>query len=143
MKYTYRLISLALLAIVISGFGGCGRTTADNTTPSEPGLTDVVIEAVPTTPQAEVKEFSIIAKNWEFQPSTITVKQGDLVRLKVKSVDAEHSLAIPDYQIDVNLPPNEEKTVEFVADQVGTFKFRCAVFCGEGHKAMTGQLIVQ
>ena len=91
---------------------------------------------------SEIKEFTMVAKNWEFAPSTITVNQGDTVRIKVKSVDVEHSFSLPDFKINVDLQPNQEKTIEFVADKKGEFSFKCAIFCGSGHREMKGKLII-
>ena len=90
-----------------------------------------------------VKEFTMTAKNWAFVPSTITVKKGDKVRIKITSVDIEHGFALPDFNINVDLQPGQTQVVEFVADKTGTFNFRCSIPCGEGHREMRGVLIVQ
>src|SRR3989344_5066198 len=92
-----------------------------------------------TTP---VKEFSMIAKKWQFDPSTINVKQGDKVRLKIKSIDVTHGFSLPDFNVNENLEPEKEVVVEFIADKKGEFSFFCSVFCGEGHSGMKGKLIV-
>ena len=93
-----------------------------------------------TTP---VKEFSMIAKKWQFDPSTINVKQGDKVRLKIKSIDVTHGFSLPDFNVNENLEPEKEVVVEFIADKKGEFSFFCSVFCGEGHSGMKGKLIVE
>ena len=36
----------------------------------------------------------------------------------------------------------ETVIVEFVADRAGTFNFTCAEYCGTGHAAMKGRLVV-
>src|SRR3989344_1497102 len=92
---------------------------------------------------AEVSEFSIVAKNWEFDPAEITVNKGDTVRLLITSVDVDHGFAIPEFGVSEKLSPGEEVTVEFVADKTGEFTFFCNVFCGSGHQEMRGRLIVQ
>src|SRR3989344_8662207 len=84
------------------------------------------------------REFSIVADEFTFTPSTISVKRGDKVVLKVLSKDVEHGISIPDFAVNVVLPVNQEKTIEFVADKQGTFDFRCSVFCGSGHSRMRG-----
>jgi len=93
-----------------------------------------------TTP---VKEFSMIAKKWQFDPSTINVKQGDKVRLKIKSIDVTHGFSLPDFNVNENLEPEKEVVVEFIADKKGEFSFFCSVFCGEGHSGMKGKLVVE
>ncbi len=93
--------------------------------------------------ETEPKEFTIEAKQWEFIPSTLTVKQGDLVRLKITSTDVTHGFSLPEFNVNENLEPGRTVTVEFVADKKGTFSFACSVYCGAGHGSMVGQLVVQ
>lgn len=95
------------------------------------------------TGSAAVKEFKITAEQWEFSPATITVNQGDRVRLVVTSPDVDHGIAIAEYGINQIVPKGETKTVEFTADKSGTFTFYCSVRCGSGHGSMRGQLIVK
>jgi len=92
---------------------------------------------------SEMKEFSLIAKKWEFEPSVITVNEGDMVKLKITSIDVDHGIAIPDFDINVDLNVNEEVEVIFEADKVGTFSFTCSIYCGSGHIDMTGTLIIK
>ena len=93
--------------------------------------------------QGIVKEFSMIAKQWEFVPEIIEVNKGDTVRITVTSTDVAHSFSLPSFNINERLTPDEPVTIEFVADKVGTFPFRCNVFCGSGHSAMAGTMVVQ
>jgi len=94
-------------------------------------------------PNTSVKEFTMTAKQFDFDPATIKVKQGDKVRLKIKSVDVAHGFGLPDFNVSVDLAPGQEQTVEFTADKKGTFTFFCSVFCGSGHPDMKGKLIVE
>ena len=96
-----------------------------------------------TTITNPVKAFSLIAKKWQFDPSTINVKQGDKVRLKIKSIDVAHGFSLLDFNINENLEPEKEVVVEFIADKKGEFSFFCSVFCGSGHSGMKGKLIVE
>jgi cytochrome c oxidase subunit 2 len=91
----------------------------------------------------EVKEFDMTAKQWEFDPPTITVSQGDLVRLNISSIDVSHGFAIPEFGVNQRLEPNNTATVEFSADKKGTFRFFCSVICGAGHSDMSGTLVVE
>ena len=95
------------------------------------------------TDSGEIKEFTMIAKQWKFEPNTITVNQGDLVRLKIISIDVAHGIAIPDYSINEYLSPGQTINIEFTADRKGTFRFACRVSCGVGHSGMMGKLIVK
>lgn len=90
-----------------------------------------------------VKEFTMTAKQWAFDPEVITVKKGDNVRIKIKSIDVSHGFALPDYGFDQNLEPGKEVVVEFIASKKGEFTFFCSVMCGEGHEGMKGKLVVE
>lgn len=100
-------------------------------------------EDVASTRQAEVKEFKITAKQFQFEPSTIEVNKGDKVRLIVTSIDVPHGIAISEYGINERLEPGKPVTIEFTADKEGGFTAFCSVFCGSGHSNMKGKLIVR
>ena len=89
-----------------------------------------------------VKEFDIIAKQWEFIPSTIEVNQGDKVILNVESIDVNHGIVISSFGINEMLSPRDNVKIEFTANKKGTFPFDCSVSCGRGHYGMVGKIIV-
>ncbi len=91
---------------------------------------------------AGVHEITVTAKNYEFSPSPIHVKQGEHVRLLVTSTDHEHGLKLAAFNIDQKLPKGEQVKIEFTADKVGTFPITCSVFCGFGHRKMKAELVV-
>jgi cytochrome c oxidase subunit 2 len=93
-----------------------------------------------TTSASEIR---ITAKKYDFTPNVITVRKGDRVRLVITAQDRDHGIKIEAYRIDQKLPKGEPVTVEFVADQAGTFPFQCSQFCGLGHKNMKGTLVVE
>jgi cytochrome c oxidase subunit 2 len=126
---------------VISADGADAESpTEDNLSEIEKGVKEISTKPTPST---AVKEFTITAKTWEFTPGTITVNQGDKVRLKITSLDVTHSFMLKDYGLNVKLEPNQTQIIEFTADKAGTFGFRCGVPCGEGHSSMDGTLIVK
>ncbi|MDO8642482.1 MAG: cupredoxin domain-containing protein [Candidatus Woesearchaeota archaeon] len=96
-----------------------------------------------TVPTGAVKEFTITAQNWEFSPATIRVNEGDTVVIHARTIEGIHGLLFPDFNINKRLDPGEEVTIEFVADKKGIFPFACSVYCGNGHTAMNGILIVE
>jgi cytochrome c oxidase subunit II len=90
-----------------------------------------------------VKEFAVSATKFDFTPSTITVNEGDTVKLSVTSEDVDHGIAISAFGVSEQVPVGETVEIEFVADKAGTYPFFCSVFCGSGHGAMKGTLVVQ
>ena len=113
------------------------------TQPVEPEVQTVSVEPNPTTQSApEVKEFTIRAFKFGFEPNVIEVNKGDTVRITAYASDGSHGLAISEFGVNLRLPDSRPREVEFVADKAGTFTFRCSVVCGSGHGRMTGTLIV-
>jgi cytochrome c oxidase subunit 2 len=92
---------------------------------------------------SETQEFTMTARQWEFEPATITVNEGDRVKLTITSEDVDHGFSLPDFGVTAQLEPGETEEVEFVADEAGTYSFFCNNFCGSGHGSMKGTLIVQ
>ena len=142
MNKTFFLFLLFLFLIACTQQAQVSKTTNERLPldPAPPTKTAPVI-APPYIPS--VVEINMIAKKFDFVPSEIKVKKGDTVRLKVKSIDVPHGIAIREYDIKVGLPAGEEKAVEFVADKTGEFEFYCSVYCGSGHGMMRGKLIVE
>jgi heme/copper-type cytochrome/quinol oxidase subunit 2 len=153
------LIGVFLLLFVLNGCTQANTpevTTTDTTQPStEDVTTSMPVPAPGVDPDSveemvvednnqpgDIKEFAMTARQFEFEPSTITVNEGDTVRLTITSEDVPHGFAIAEFDVNARLPVNEPTTVEFVADKAGTYRFFCSVMCGEGHREMTGTLVV-
>lgn len=95
--------------------------------------------------KCDIKTVTIqmVAKQFEFIPATVRVEKGSRVRINVTSVDVPHGFSLPDYNQLAELQPHVPQLVEFIADKTGTFVFSCHVYCGSGHGAMRGELIVE
>lgn len=86
---------------------------------------------------SDVRIIEVNASRFAYSPDVIKVKRGEHVRIVINNEDTTHGISIPDLNV------NGIGSVEFTADKIGTFEFRCPTFCGEGHKEMTGTLIVE
>src|SRR6266478_5550960 len=86
----------------------------------------------------EANEIKVTARKFEFDPNAIHVKKGDHVKLLITAVDHDHGFKLESFKIEQLLKKGETTTVEFTADQAGTFPFACAHFCGLGHRKMKG-----
>lgn len=94
-------------------------------------------------PPPPPRTIEVIASRFKFEPETLLVMQGDRVRLTLRSTDTEHGFAIKRLNVKVALPKTGDPvTVEFVADQPGTYEFKCSEYCGSGHGRMKGQIVV-
>jgi len=89
-----------------------------------------------------VKEFTMTAKKFDFSPATITVSEGDKVKITIDNLDVPHGFAIKELDVKQDLPVGKS-IIKFTASKKGTFRFFCSLFCGKGHKEMEGKLIVE
>lgn len=90
-----------------------------------------------------VVEIELTAKQWEFSPKVVTVKQGDTVKMTITSLDVAHGFAINELGVSETIPAGETVSFEFVADKKGTYRHYCNVVCGTGHASMVGEFIVE
>jgi len=105
-------------------------------------------DTMQTTPGAmgeegDVKEITVTGANFKFNPATITVKKGEKVRLTFKSEGGLHDFVIDELNVQTKMiDTGLSDTVEFVADEAGTYEYYCSV---GNHKqmGMVGKLIVQ
>lgn len=121
---------LTLLVLVLIGgyFALRSGSTAGISSPAETKA------SVAST--APVKEFSMTAyydaKGKWYSLKEMSVKKGDLVRVKITNTAGMHDFTIDEYGIKKELPMNQEVVVEFIADKVGNFVYYCSK---PGHRA--------
>jgi cytochrome c oxidase subunit II len=74
--------------------------------------------------------------------SDLVVPAGRPVKLIMQSRDVIHSFFVPDFRIKQDLLPNRYTTQWFQADNPGTHVIFCTEYCGSGHSAMMGRVVV-
>ena len=127
-----RFISCLLVMMGLVLFEAAPYAANDSHGQAERGSTD-----------PPVREIEIAAGRFSFSPSTIEVREGEHVRLIVRSVDVTHGIAIRSLGIRQQIPEGGEPvTIEFVASQPGTHRFTCFVYCGVHHGDMAGALTI-
>jgi heme/copper-type cytochrome/quinol oxidase subunit 2 len=94
-------------------------------------------------PQGQTREFTISGNNFAFSPARIDVQKDDLVKITFTASDIPHSFTIDDYRISKRAGPGQTVSVEFRADQTGTFAFYCNLTQDERCRQMKGQLVVK
>ena len=96
-------------------------------------------QAVASTP---IHAIDVAARKFQFEPASLVVSAGEVVRLTIHSDDVVHGFAIPRLNIDVRIPGGGEAvTIEFVAPAPGQYDIVCSKFCGHGHDEMKALLI--
>jgi heme/copper-type cytochrome/quinol oxidase subunit 2 len=89
------------------------------------------------------REFSMTARDYRFAPDRLEVMQDDLVKVTITSADVTYAFTIDQYKISKRVPAGASTTIEFRADQVGTFDFYSGITSDERHSKMRGQLVVR
>ena len=110
-------------------------------------LAPLALAQQPPPPAAEPKVFEVVARRFAFEPATIDVVEGDTVRLLVRSADGPHGVEIKKFRVKKAVPRakpvDSPVTIEFVAATAGEYPILCSEYCGNGHKDMTGMLVVR
>lgn len=111
-------------------------------TPAPP-VQEPPLPQVPPAQATQLREINIEMKQFEIIPSTITVDKGDRVKLIIKTLDVVHGFSLPDFNVETGpISPGNTIVKEFTANKVGSFSFKCSVYCGSGHQGMQGLLII-
>lgn len=131
-SHVAQIVSVRLTSILsIIAIGVCGIATYAQDPAASP----------------EPKVFDVVARRFAFEPATIDVVEGDRVRLLVRSADGPHGVEIKAFKVKKAVPrakPGEAPvTIEFVAATAGEYPILCSEYCGNGHKDMSGMLVVR
>ena len=103
----------------------------------------VAFAPLPVSPIApQERTFRIDARQYAYSPSELKVNAGDTVTIQLVSTDVVHGLYVDGYDISIEADPGQTRTLSFLADKPGSFRFRCNVTCGAMHPFMIGKLTV-
>lgn len=83
------------------------------------------------------------AFNWEFIPKEIRVPAGSEVTFRARSSQDYHGFAIIDTPIIMSLGQNEVRERTHTFETPGEYTIVCSEYCGGGHVAMMGRVIVE
>jgi nitrosocyanin len=94
-------------------------------------------ETIMAETATDVRIIDLEAGSFYYKPSTITVKKGEKVKIIMKSVDMMHDFNIDELGVKIPITKSgETSTVEFTAEQVGSFEYYCSV----GQHRANGQI---
>jgi nitrous-oxide reductase len=86
-------------------------------------------------------------KRSEYGLRDFTVQEGDEVTLTVTNIegsqDIVHGLALPEYNVNLALAPQDTRQVTFTADKPGVYWAYCTYFCSALHLEMRSRMIVE
>ncbi len=88
-------------------------------------------------------EAYILAQIWSFVPNEIRVPAGSTVTFYVTSKDVQHGFHITGTNVNVQVLPGYVGKITHRFDKPGTYHILCNEYCGLGHQAMYGRVIVE
>jgi cytochrome c oxidase subunit 2 len=103
------------------------------------------------TPPKDAMDVYVQAKKWMWKfaypggPSSadvLRVPAGRPVRLLMTSRDVIHSFFVPAFRLKQDVLPGRYTQTWFQASEPGRHQVFCAEFCGTGHSAMLGEVVV-
>lgn len=103
------------------------------------------------TPPKDAQEITVMGKQWlwtfEYYNGRKTlnelyVQENRPVRLVMMADDVLHSFFVPGFRVKQDILPGRYTQLWFTPTKVGTFDIFCAEYCGTGHSAMLGKVIV-
>jgi cytochrome c oxidase subunit 2 len=145
MRISAVLLVCFAVAVAVAGFalgfqlpGVEARVDPNTVTQSgpfaDPGLRDL---------GSNHYEVYIVARAWAFDPSQITVPVGAEVTFYITSVDVQHGFKLRDTNVNLQIVPGHVSKLTTTFDRAGEYPFICTEFCGLGHSAMFGSLVVE
>lgn len=87
-------------------------------------------------------EAYIMSQIWSFNPREITVPAGSTVTFYVTSKDVQHGFHLDGTNINMQIIPGQVSKLTAKLDRPGEYNFICHEYCGLGHAAMYGKVIV-
>ncbi len=88
---------------------------------------------------------NIVAERFYFAPAEIKLRSGEVVELRIRSLDTNHGFMIPEAGVNVVVPKRGkgDARILFRAQRKGAFEFLCSKPCGAGHTLMRGRIVVE
>lgn len=142
MQSKYIGITIVVLLVVVGGYFLLRRSYQTPT--SSPVQTQVPTVTTTQAPVSPVTEISVLGTEFSFNPSNISVKAGERVKITFSNNGrAPHDLTLDGLGIATKtIGSGQIDIVEFTAPASGTYTFFCSV---AGHRAagMEGNLKVE
>lgn len=144
-------IILIIIIVLVVGIGGYLLLRGGHQTPAPvsapttaPGVSPENVEEKVVSDGTEIKEFIVSGTEFSFNPSSLSVKAGEQIKIVFKNDGkAKHDLVIEELGIRTRIiSVGQTDVLEFIAPSSGTYTFSCSV---PGHRSagMVGELEVE
>lgn len=103
------------------------------------------------TPPSDTLDINVTGRQWLWQfkynngkttLNELYVPEGKPIKLIMTSEDVNHGFFVPAFRVKQDLMANRYTQLWFKATKTGTYDLFCTQYCGTGHSAMLGKVIV-
>ena len=99
------------------------------------------MSGVPIVEPAPGGDAYLLARMWSFYP-ILQLKRGQTYRLHLSSMDLQHGFSLQPLNMNFQILPGYDHVLTLTPTSAGEFSIVCNEFCGIGHHAMTGRILV-
>jgi cytochrome c oxidase subunit II len=97
----------------------------------------------PNSVPNSMQTIQIHAKRYQFEPSIVTLKRGETVKLLLTSEDRTHGFMVKPLGVDTDIEPGKTTEITIRPEKAGTYTTICDHYCGLGHNGMKMKIVVQ
>lgn len=99
------------------------------------------LNGIPIVVPNERGEVYMAAQSFVWRP-VIQLRKGETARIYLSSYDVQHGLSIQPLNLNFQVLPGYIYVVNLTPTETGEFSLVCNEYCGLGHHAMSGRIIV-
>lgn len=142
-------LTVAMLAVMLVAIGN-GVLNHDITVATPSGRIDpLTLDQTPPFDSPGVVQtgdntfdVTVVARKWQYQPNEIHLPEGAVATFYISSPDIIHGYKVVDTNINIMVLPGEISRVTQRFDEAREHLIVCHEYCGTGHQAMFGRIIV-
>ncbi len=139
------VLFVAAVYLVVHDYGVVAKTTRIYSSPNTAStLADFQGSGVKQTGPNSYNVYEM-GRIWSWTPGTgtpLTLPQGAHVTFYVTSGDVLHGFEIQGTSINLTAIPGVIGHVSYTFDKPGTYYIICNEYCGAGHQAMIGKIVI-
>ena len=87
-------------------------------------------------------EAYLVARMYDWYP-TLQLREGESYRLHISSTDIQHGFSVQPMNMNFQVIPGYDFVLEITPTRAGEYTIICNEYCGIGHHAMIGEIIVK
>jgi cytochrome c oxidase subunit 2 len=84
----------------------------------------------------------LIGRMWQWYPA-LRLRMGETYRIHLSALDLQHGFSLQPLNMNFQVLPGYDHVLTLTPTSKGEFTIVCNEFCGAGHHAMSGKIIVE